>query len=557
MKYISVKSICGCLISGILIIMLMLPGSAGASSQLPDPAGNFYVNDFAGVIDDKTENELVHYGILLHKKNGAQVVLVTVKSTVGEPIKDYASRLFNSWGIGSAEKNNGLLLLLSVDDDDYWAVQGSGIVESMSDSRISNILSQSLEPDFAAKNYNRGAAKTYAAFVQGLGGAWGASASAGQNVRTYVSDNAGILSAQTKAYINELSNKYRLSTGSGVYVVTVKNSGGQLQDYTYKKFNSIGAGPKDVMLVMDIQGDDYHVLQGSAIDGVLTNEAIGDMLDSGLEPYFAAKNYNKGATQTLQAFYTYLLERAEGGSGSMTNGGAAINMASAGVLTGTSKAGTATSGSAGVAASGAASSTSSHIGGGGIMIFAIIAFLVGLGVRSSRRRSYMGQYGVPYNPYSRRSIRRYGHHHHHGGFGFGAPPPPPRQGGGWFQPPSGGGSNHGDGGQSSGGGAGRRSSGEGGQSSGGGAGRRSSGGSSWSSGGSQNSGAGGRSSGGSSWSSSGSQGSGAGGRSSGGSSWSSGGNHGGGSSSGGGAGRSSGSSGGGNASGGGGVGRHR
>ncbi|WP_223110260.1 TPM domain-containing protein [Paenibacillus sinensis] len=540
-----------------MILVLALPGSAVASSQVLNPAGKFYVNDFAGVIDDKTENELVHYGILLHKKNGAQVVLVTVKSTNGEPIKDYASRLFDSWGIGSAQKNNGLLLLLSIDDDDYWAVQGKGIVESMSDSRMSNILSQSLEPDFAAKNYNRGAAKTYAAFVQGLGGAWGASASTGQNVRTYVSDNAGVLSAQTKAYINELSNKYRLSTGSGVYVVTVKNSGGQLQDYTYKKFNSVGAGPKDVMLVMDIEGDDYHVLQGSSIDGVLTNEAIGSILDSGLEPSFAAKNYNKGATQTLQAFYTYLLERAEGGSGTMTNGGAAIDMASAGTFTGTSSQGTSPGTSpVRTAASGTSSSASGHIGGGGILLIVLIAFLVGLGVRSSRRRSYMGQYGVPYNPYSRRSVRRYGHHHH-GGFGFGAPPPP-RQGGGWFQPPSGGGSNHGDGGQSSGGGAGRRSSGDGGQSSGGGAGRRSSGGSFWSSGGSQGGGSEGRSSGGSSWSSGSSQGGGGGGRSSGGSSWSSGSNHGGGgSSSGGGAGRSSGSSGGGNASGGGGVGRHR
>lgn len=62
-----------------------------------------------------------------------------------------------------------------------------------------------------------------------------------------------------------------------------------MQDYTYMKFASVGAGPKDVMLVLDIGGDNYHVLQGKDIDKVLTNEAISNILNTVLEPQFVKK----------------------------------------------------------------------------------------------------------------------------------------------------------------------------------------------------------------------------------------------------------------------------
>ena len=59
-------------------------------------------------------------------------------------------------GIGSAEKNNGFLLVLAIEEDDYYALQGVGLSERLSDSTISDMLNEYLEPDFAAKNYDAG-----------------------------------------------------------------------------------------------------------------------------------------------------------------------------------------------------------------------------------------------------------------------------------------------------------------------------------------------------------------------------------------------------------------
>ncbi|WP_342422712.1 TPM domain-containing protein [Paenibacillus sp. FSL E2-0178] len=293
----------------ILMILLLLPlAPSRMEAAVPAHSESFYVNDFAGVIDQKTENYMVNYGVKLHQQTGAQVVLVTVNTTNGTPMEEYATSLFNAWGVGSADKNNGVLLLLSTQDDDYWAVPGEGLEDTLNDNVLSRILSESLEPDFAKKDYSAGARKTYGALIQSLGGIYSETV----GTKNYVSDNAGVFKQVTKDYLNQSSNRYAATTGSGIYVVTIKNSSDKsLQDYTYAKFAGVAAGPKDVMLVLDIGGDNYHVLQGKTIDGVLSNERIGGILDTVLEPEFAAKDYAGGATGTANAFYSFFLARAD------------------------------------------------------------------------------------------------------------------------------------------------------------------------------------------------------------------------------------------------------
>lgn len=468
----------------LMLSVLLLPAISSAKTAVPQHTSAFYVNDFANVIDEKAENYMVNYGIKLHQASGAQVVLVTVNSTEGISMEQYATALFNSWGVGDADKNNGILLLMSIKDDDYWAVQGKGIEQSMPNSKIKEILSKYLEPDFAAKTYSNGARKTYGAFIQAMGGTWIENVSN----KNYVSDNAGILKKVTKDYLNESSNRYMATTGSGVYVVTVKNAGDKtLQDYTTMKFNSIGAGSKDVMLVLDIGGDNYHVVQGKDIDKILTNEVIGNILDTALEPYFAKKDYGSGATATANAFYSFFLARADQ---SQTKSGSNSEASS----------------SAGVVGETGDIST-----GKGILILSIFAGVVSiLGITATRRNRYLEMYGLPFNPYSQRNVRRYGpwygqsdygygrrwhrryyhhHHHHHRNTSSNN-----SKSSFW--------GNSGGGGSTNGGGAGRSSSssyensGGGGSSSGGGAGRYSSDSSDSYSSGSGNSSGGGSSGGG-------------------------------------------------------------
>ncbi len=56
-----------------------------------------------------------------------------------------------------------VLLLLAVGEDNYWAVQGSGLEDSLSSGTLGDLLREYLEPDFAAGNYDSGVKKTFAA----------------------------------------------------------------------------------------------------------------------------------------------------------------------------------------------------------------------------------------------------------------------------------------------------------------------------------------------------------------------------------------------------------
>ena len=112
-------------------------------------------------------------------KKGAQIVVAVVQSTGGASMSQYAYDLANIWGIGSAEKNNGVLLLLSIDDDDYQCIQGSGLETLLPTATLSRILQEDLEPDFAAKDYDAGVRKTFDSLYRSVCDIYGYSGSGG------------------------------------------------------------------------------------------------------------------------------------------------------------------------------------------------------------------------------------------------------------------------------------------------------------------------------------------------------------------------------------------
>ena len=154
------------------LLIMFFPLISFGKVTYPEPSSKFYINDFADVIDEEVENLIAENGNALEEKTGAQIALVTVNFTDGISIDEYAAELFNKWRLGSAEKNNGLLILLSIGDEDYWTVQGKGLEATLTSGKISKILDDYLEPDFAVADYSKGAATVYKAFIKELGGSW-------------------------------------------------------------------------------------------------------------------------------------------------------------------------------------------------------------------------------------------------------------------------------------------------------------------------------------------------------------------------------------------------
>ncbi|HOD93006.1 MAG TPA: TPM domain-containing protein [Clostridia bacterium] len=151
-------------IVALIILIFVLTCNIAFAADIPAPTSDFYVNDTANVITDQTEKIIIDKNAALYEKTGAQIVVVTVDYTHTASIADYAYELFNEYGIGSNEKNNGLLLLLSIGDDDYYALQGAGLERTFSSGTLSYLLYEYLEPYFAQQEYDSGVLSVFNAF---------------------------------------------------------------------------------------------------------------------------------------------------------------------------------------------------------------------------------------------------------------------------------------------------------------------------------------------------------------------------------------------------------
>ena len=165
--------------TALLAVLSLLVSATAFAASVPDPTSDFYVNDYVGVLSGDTKSDIVSKNDGLYNATGAQIVVTVVQDTGGVSMEQYAYDMANAWGIGSAEKNNGVLLLLSVGDDDYQCIQGSGLETLLPTSTLSRILQEDLEPDFADKNYDAGVKKTFASLYDAVSSIYGYDGSTG------------------------------------------------------------------------------------------------------------------------------------------------------------------------------------------------------------------------------------------------------------------------------------------------------------------------------------------------------------------------------------------
>lgn len=149
------KRILACAAALALLVLTLCP--ALAATKVVEPGEDFYYLDTANVLSAETEGEIFFCNQLLYEQCGAQIVVAALDSIGRADIYEYAVEMGNSWGIGSAEKNNGFLLLMAIEEDDYYAIAGSGLQKIFPASVLKDLYDDYLEADFAAKDYDAGA----------------------------------------------------------------------------------------------------------------------------------------------------------------------------------------------------------------------------------------------------------------------------------------------------------------------------------------------------------------------------------------------------------------
>ena len=154
-----------------LLAALLLPVSADVVS----PDDRFYVYDGAQVLSAQTEDYILKANQELESKTGAQIVVVTIPSLEGQALEEYATELFRKWGIGDAEKDNGILLLCAVEDRQFRVEVGYGLEGDLPDGKTGRMQDTYIIPLLKENDFDGGIKNGFSAFLQEVAGVYGVS----------------------------------------------------------------------------------------------------------------------------------------------------------------------------------------------------------------------------------------------------------------------------------------------------------------------------------------------------------------------------------------------
>lgn len=126
--------------------------------QFPKPVG--YVNDYESVFSQEERDSLTAIIKKHEDETTNQIAIVTIETY--SPFKtlfDYTHDLFNTWGIGTKEKNNGVAIVFGKNLKEIRIMVGYGLEKSLTNEEAKIIIDNTIIPEFLKENYYTGIQK--------------------------------------------------------------------------------------------------------------------------------------------------------------------------------------------------------------------------------------------------------------------------------------------------------------------------------------------------------------------------------------------------------------
>ncbi len=138
----------------LFLLQAALPSFSEKVSTTPPPTG--YIDDYAQVFSADSKSNMEALCRELHNKTKAQVFVVTIDTTEGEPVETFANELFAKWKIGEKKTDRGVLMLFAIKDRKRWIEIGYGLEGILNDAKVGDI-GRTMVPALQSANYDEAA----------------------------------------------------------------------------------------------------------------------------------------------------------------------------------------------------------------------------------------------------------------------------------------------------------------------------------------------------------------------------------------------------------------
>jgi len=156
-----------------LFLAVAATSSTAQESRLAVPKNDGWVTDLAGMLSPAEESQLEKLMESYRAGTSHEIALLTVPSLHGEPIERFALEVGRAWGLGTKEKNNGALLVVSKEDRKLRIEVGRGLEGSLTDSICGRIIRGVIAPEFKRGRYGAGLEQGIIAIHEAIGGSYG------------------------------------------------------------------------------------------------------------------------------------------------------------------------------------------------------------------------------------------------------------------------------------------------------------------------------------------------------------------------------------------------
>ena len=157
----------------LLLLLLVTPYLSTAQKPIPELWG-LRVHDDAHVLKQETIDALEQRLKVYEDSTSNQIAILTTQSLEGEVLEEYSLKVAEAWKLGKENKDNGVLLLIAVDDHKMRIEVGHGLEGVLTDAHSNRIIRNEMTPNFRKSDYDAGVTAAVDAMIKSIGGEYAA-----------------------------------------------------------------------------------------------------------------------------------------------------------------------------------------------------------------------------------------------------------------------------------------------------------------------------------------------------------------------------------------------